>query len=198
MKTTVVTKGGVQGAGANKAENKNNATTENRPNIPGKEKHNEPAKDQKPAETAEAKDVKATPATPVPAPAENHEPANPAEQGHEVKQEAPKGEVKYIKPVWNLEQTLKSVDGLHRLSVQRLALIARMKTLEAFEVKLVEEADELNDNPYQGCRLIIEDDKKRQFVTATPGLIRMVAQFIFDACNDKLTEIEANIVFPNA
>jgi len=56
----------------------------------------------------------------------------------------------------------------------------------------------LEDNPYQGCRLIIEDDKKRQFITTTPGLIRLVSQLIFDACTQKLAEIEAMIVFPAA
>ena len=205
MKTTVVNKGGVQGAGAKKAENKNNAKTENRPNITGKEakeaKQHEPAKDEKPAQTSEVKATQTAENAPVSGAAENHEPANPAEQPEqrEVKtEEAPKGEVKYIKPVPNLEQTIKAVDNLHRKTVQRLALIARIKTLEGFEIKLVEEADELNDNPYQGCKLIIEDDKKRQFVTATPGLIRMVSQFIFDACHEKLSEIEAEIIFPNA
>jgi hypothetical protein len=29
-----------------------------------------------------------------------------------------------------------------------------------------------------------------------PTLIRMVLQFIFDACHEKLAEVEANIVFP--
>ena len=96
----------------------------------------------------------------------------------------------------NLEQTLRSVKSLHRLSVQRLALIGRIKTLEDFEVELAQENDELESNPYQGCRLIIKDDKGREFATNTPNLIRMVSQFIFDACHEKLADIESNIVFP--
>jgi len=71
-----------------------------------------------------------------------------------------------------------------------------LKQLEAFEVVLTQENDELEDNPYQGCKLIIEDDKKRQFITTTPGLIRLVSQFMFSACYEKLAEIEATIVFP--
>jgi hypothetical protein len=110
--------------------------------------------------------------------------------------EAPKGEIKYIKPALNLEQTLKSVGNLHRLTIQRLALIARIKTLEEFEVKLIEENDQLENNPYQGCKLSIKDDKGREFTTNTPNLIRMVTQYIFDACHEKLGEIEAHIVFP--
>lgn len=100
-------------------------------------------------------------------------------------------------PVLNLEGKLKVVEDLHRRSVQRLNLIARIKQLEAFHVALAQENDELEDNPYQGCKLIIEDDKQRKFVTTTPGLIRLVSQFIFNACHDKLAEIEATIVFPS-
>ncbi|HTD39502.1 MAG TPA: hypothetical protein VK671_02695 [Mucilaginibacter sp.] len=109
-----------------------------------------------------------------------------------------KEEVLPAKPVLTLEIKLKAVDDLHRKSIQRLNLIKRKSELEAFEVKLESESDELSDNPFQGCKLIIEDDKRRQFVTTTPGLIRLVSQFIFNACDEKLREIEASIVFPNA
>jgi len=108
----------------------------------------------------------------------------------------PKEEAKPAKGELTLEAKLKAVNDLHRKSVQRLALIARIKLLEDFEVKLVEENDELESNPYQGCKLIIKDDKNREFITNTPGLIRMVSQFIFDACNTKLEEIESTINFP--
>src|ERR1700743_2094485 len=201
MKTTVIDKSGVQGATAKGKTT--TVKTENRPNITGKEaqeaKKDEPAKDQKPAETPK---VEATQATEVkagnPATGDNqpaHVPEQP--QAEEVKDE-PKAEIKYIKPVPNLEQTIKTVNDLHRRSIQRLALIARIKLLEDFEVKLAEENDELESSPYQGCKLIIKDDKNREFITNTPNLIRMVSQFIFDACHEKLAEIEANIVFPNA
>lgn len=102
------------------------------------------------------------------------------------------------KQVLTLEVKLKAVDDLHRKSVQRINLISRINQLEAFEVKLATEHDELDENPYQGCKLIIEDDKQRRFITTTPGLIRLVSQFIFGACHEKLAEIEASIVFPNA
>jgi len=110
----------------------------------------------------------------------------------------PKENVPVAKPVLNLEGTLKVVETLHRKGIQRLNLIARMNQLETFEVNLATENDELEDNLYQGCKLIIEDDKQRRFVTTTPGLIRLVSQFIFNACHEKLAEIEANIVFPKA
>ncbi len=102
------------------------------------------------------------------------------------------------KPGLSLEAKLKLVSDLHRRSVQRVNLISRIKQLEAFEVALASENDELEENPFQGCKIIIRDDKGRDFTTNTPGLIRMVAQFIFTACNEKLAEIEATINFPNA
>lgn len=185
---------------ATKAQGTTAPRTENRPSIPGKDKNDETAKDQISAEASEAKTEQAAQAPAVPAATVDHQPANPAPEPakEEVKAEESKAEIKYIKPAMNLEQTLKSVDGLHRLSIQRLALIARIKTLEAFEVKLIEENDQLENNPYLGCKLTIKDDKGREFTTNTPNLIRMVTQFIFDACHEKLTDIEAHIVFPHA
>ena len=97
----------------------------------------------------------------------------------------------------SLNDKLKIVNDLHRKSIQRMNLITRIKQLEEFEVNLATENDELSDNPYQGCRLIIKDDRNREFVTTTPGLIRLVSQLIFDACNKKLSEIETAIQFPD-
>lgn len=209
MKTAEKNAKEVQGTNA---KNTNAPRTENRPNLTGKEaKKDEPAKDEKPAEAAKVEAAPAAEAKTGVAPAVGNQPADlapfttgqgldEAQQNEPQEQaaaaEAPKGEIKYIKPALNLEQTLKSVGNLHRLTIQRLALIGRIKTLEDFEVKLLEENDELENNPYQGCKLIIKDDKGREFTTNTPNLIRMVTQFIFDACHEKLGEIEANIVFP--
>jgi len=140
---------------------------------------------------------------PIPAKEEKPE-INQEPKAEEPKKEEPRVEVvhqvteaKLAKPELSLEGKLKVVDDLHRRSVQRLNLIARRKQLEAFEVALAQENDELEDNPFQGCKLIIQDDKLRQFITTTPGLIRLVSQFIFAACSEKLAEIEAAIVFPN-
>ncbi|WCT14443.1 hypothetical protein [Mucilaginibacter jinjuensis] len=220
MKTAEKNANGVQGATA-----KNNQTVnriENRPSLTGKEaKQDEIAKDQTPAQTPQVEkanpaDVKTSspptvdnqPANVAPfttvqgidepkaKPAKAEEVKAEAVQATPVKTEEVKAEPK--KFALNLEQTLKSVEGLHRLSIQRITLLSRIKLLEDFEVKLIEENDELENNPYQGCKLIINDDKGREFVTNTPNLIRMVSQFIFDACHEKLAEIEANIIFPNA
>ena len=148
----------------------------------------------------DTKDAKATPSGEE-KPAQN--PGQP--KGEELNKEEPNSEVGQpkeeaapAKPELTLDAKIKAVNDLHRKTIQRLALIARRKTLEEFEIKLIEENDELESNPYQGCKLIIEDDKRRQFVTNTPGLIHMVSQFIFDACTEKLEEIESTINFPQA
>jgi hypothetical protein len=163
-----------------------------------------PAKSTNGNGKADAKETKPLPAGQAGA-SEAEKPAPAAPKAEEPKKDEPKPEEKQLveeakpaKPELTLDAKIKAVNDLHRKTIQRLALIARLKTLEEFEVKLIEENDELESNPYQGCKLIIEDDKRRQFTTNTPGLIRMVAQFIFDACETKLAEIEATINFPQA
>jgi hypothetical protein len=120
--------------------------------------------------------------------------SEPAKPHVEVK---PQVEPQIAKSELTLDAKLKMVNELHRRSVQRLNLISRIGQLETFEINLSQVNDELEDNPYQGCKLIIRDDQNREFVTTTPGLIRLVSQFIFNACNQKLREIEATINFPN-
>jgi len=191
MQTAEKNANGAQGV---TAKNNSSVKTQNRPSLTGKEAkdestQNEPAKGE---ETGAATAAAATPDSP--ATVDNQSANVEKSAATEVKDE-PKTEAK---PVLSLDAKLKAVDDLHRKSLQRLALIGRIKTLEAFEVKLIEEQDELEANPYQGCKLIIKDDKNREFVTNTPNLIRMVTQYIFDACNNKLDEIEATINFPQA
>jgi hypothetical protein len=216
MKTAEKNANGVQGTTA-----KNNQTAnrvENRPNLTGKEaKENENAKNPAPAQISQVEKTNPAEAKTDSTVTMDNQPAHvapyttgqgldEAPKAERVKVEAPKAEPAKVEEVkaepkkfaLNLEQTLKSVDGLHRLSIQRITLLSRIKLLEDFEVKLIEENDELESNPYQGCKLIIKDDKGREFITNTPNLIRMVSQFIFDACHKKLADIEANIIFPNA
>lgn len=216
MKTAEKDANGVQGTAAKNNQSVNRI--ENRPSLTGKEaKPDETAKDQTPAQTPQAEKTNPAEATTSSPATVDNQPANvapfttgqgidEAPKAETVKTEEPKAEPAKVDEVkaepkkfaLNLEQTLKSVESLHRLSIQRITLLSRIKLLEDFEVKLIEENDELENNPYQGCKLIIKDDKGREFVTNTPNLIRMVSQFIFDACHEKLAEIEANIIFPNA
>ena len=165
----------------------------------------------KPAQNAEAKKENGNNAKQqlLPGKAAEKEKAEPVKpeqvKPEEQKNEPPVSEVKPpvaetqpVKAELTLEAKLKAVNDLHRKSVQRLNLLSRMKQLEAFEVALLQEKDELEDNPFQGCKLIIKDDRNREFVTTTPGLIRIVSQFIFESCDKKLAEIESAINFPVA
>ena len=174
-------------------QNGNATETINKPatNVAARQAIGNPAKKEIANGKTEAEKPKEAPAK---APEIKQE---PKKEDPKADTEQPKAEITPDKPELTLEGKLKVVDDLHRRSIQRLNLISRRKQLEAFEVALAQENDELEDNPYQGCKLIIEDDKKRQFITTTPGLIRLVSRYIFDACTEKLAEIEATIVFPN-
>ena len=113
------------------------------------------------------------------------------------KQELP-ATVQPAKEELALDARLKLVSDLHRRSVQRMNLMTRMRLLEEFEIALQQDSDELDENPYQGCKLIIRDDKNHDFVTTNPRLIRMVSSYVKAECTKKLSEIESSIIFPNA
>lgn len=96
-----------------------------------------------------------------------------------------------------LDATLKVLKDLHRESIKRDNLLDRIKQLEEFEILQMEEADEMEGNHFQGCKLALYDNKGRQFVTNTSGLIKLVAEFVKQSCYEKLAEIESNLIFPN-
>ncbi|EHQ29757.1 hypothetical protein [Mucilaginibacter paludis] len=167
---------------------KNGAAKENNKNV------SQPVDVKKPG-TKNSASEKTAPNDKPDTPADSNAPVAIAQP---VSAEQPKETAAAPKPVLSLESKLKLVEDLYRRSIQRNNLIGRIQQLEDFEVNLATEHDELEENPYQGCKLIIEDDKQRRFITTTPGLIRLVSQFIYEACNRKLEEIEATINFPNA
>jgi hypothetical protein len=158
MQTAEKNATGVQGA---TEKNNSSIKTQNRPSLTGKEAKNEAAQNQTSNQSAQAETAKTAGIETGNSAAMGNQPAGTKEHAaaevnnHEQKEKAG------AKPVLSLDAKLKAVDDLHRKSLQRLALIGRIKTLEAFEVKLIEEHDELESNPYQGCKLIIKDDKNR-------------------------------------
>lgn len=100
------------------------------------------------------------------------------------------------KPALNLESTLKLVEQLHRRKIQRDKLIDTIDNLGEFEVAQQNDAEETDSNHFQGCELTIEDDKRREFVTKNPVIIKKVAEFIHTLCVDRLAEIEGEIFLP--
>lgn len=126
----------------------------------------------------------------------------------ETKSEAPKMETKAPaeptkkeikfqfekeKPTLNLEQTLKKIKDLSRLSNQREKLIGTIDELEAFEIKQEDEAEETSLNHFQRCELKIIDDNGNRFSTKNPFIINEVANNIKSLCTDKLAEVEGSI-----
>ena len=120
--------------------------------------------------------------------------ANGEVKKEEQKEQAKQEEQKQLVP--NLESTLKVVVDLHQRSIHRERLLKRITELDQFEITLKSESEELESNHFQGCQLMIADDKGRNFATKTSGLITLVTSFIRQACMEKLADIEAHIIFP--
>lgn len=118
--------------------------------------------------------------------------SEPATQPEQSKKDIKAGFEKE-KPALNLEQTLKKIKDLSRLSNQREKLIGTIDNLEGFEIKQEDEAEETNLNNYQRCELEITDDKGNKFSTKNPFIINAVAQDIKRLCSDKLAEVEGQI-----
>lgn len=93
----------------------------------------------------------------------------------------------------NLEQTLKKIKELGRLSHQRDKLILTIDNLDSFEIKQLDEAEETNLNHFQRCELTIRDDAGNDFSTKNPFIINIVAGNIKTLCTEKLAEVEAQI-----
>lgn len=97
------------------------------------------------------------------------------------------------RPAMNLEQTLKKIKDLNRLSNQREKLIVTIDNLEGFEILQEDEAEETNLNHFQRCELKITDDNGNVFSTKNPFIIDQVSKNIKGLCIEKLTEVEAQI-----
>ena len=121
-------------------------------------------------------------------------------KGEALKQEPTKTEIREQlaeqKPAMNLEQVLKMVESLHRKKIQRDKLVETITTLEEFEVKQLEDAEETGIGQYQRCELVIEDDKGNEFKTKNPFIIKEVAERVRTLCVGRLSEIEGEMVVP--
>lgn len=145
------------------------------------------------AKPQEVKQPKAEETKPVQAPAS----ANPVSGMEAPKAEPTKQEIKASfaedKPALNLEQTLKKIKDLSRLSNQREKLIGTIDNLDTFEVAQLDDAEETNLNHFQRCELKITDDNGNTFSTKNPFIINEVANNIKTLCTGKLAEVEGQI-----
>lgn len=199
MKTTVIESGK-----NNKIENKaGNSLTAKTNNLPVSTAFNTPAKQDEVKKDEPVKVETKLPhvndqnAPKVEQPKADEQKPQQAQTQEQPQAEQTKAEVNtVIKPVLNLEGTLKWIEEMHRKSNQRNKLQDTIKNLESFEVELRDEADTTDTNYYTGCVLTIEDDNRRKFETKNPTIIWAVAQMVNSMCVDKLAEIEASIVLP--
>jgi hypothetical protein len=203
MKTTVIE----SGKGTNKvnstavnAKAENNGTAPKTNGLPLSKEFDDKPKGEDNAANHEAPTKPVEQTKPQEAPkAETPQPHAEPAKTEAPKAEPVKAEVKevvQVKPVLNLEGTLKLVEELHRRKIQRDRLLDTIDTLEAFEVAQQEDAEETDSNHFQGCVLTIEDDNRRKFTTKNPVIIQAVAQFVNKMCVDRLAEIEAGITIP--
>jgi len=102
-----------------------------------------------------------------------------------------------VKLALNLEQTLKAVETINRAINQRDNLLKLIDELEAFETVQTEDADVLDSNTYQGCRLVLVNSRGQQTPIYNPRLIHLEVENMKRTCYNRLAEIEAGIVFPN-
>lgn len=96
----------------------------------------------------------------------------------------------------NLEATIQVVEDLHRKKVQRDNLAAVIDRLDNFEVKQKEVDDIDEDRYYSGCVLTITDDNRNSWNTRNTAIIKKVTEFVRALCEEKMADIEADIVLP--
>jgi hypothetical protein len=207
MKTKEVKNAAVQGTNANK----NEASKINiRPSITGKEaKNHEADKDKAPAQTPQGEETQAPEVKADSGVAVDNQPADTtaAPKADEVKPageaqpqaEPSKKEIKEqlsLKPVFNLDATVKLVSELGKKIVQRDKLRATIDNLDSFSIAPNEEDDVTGSNKFYRCELVIKDDDDNEFVTKNAYIIEHVAQYVNSLCVEKLAEIEAEIIIP--
>nr|WP_121269860.1 hypothetical protein [Pedobacter schmidteae] len=133
----------------------------------------------------------------VPLPAQKTEPSEtPA--GQEKKQEVnpTKSELRAALPqTRNLDATIDVIEVLNRRVKGREKLIETLKDLKQFSLENKEDIVAETDS-YFGCSLTITDSKRKEFTTRIPKLISLLVAYLQKVCEEKLTEIETEIVLP--
>jgi hypothetical protein len=207
MNNNEVKNGAVQGTATNKKEE---AKTNIRPNLTGKEAKDETGKGKAPAQTPKVEETKVTEVkTDKPATVDN-QPANVAEtpkaeevkQGEEAKPQAEPSK-KEIKEQFieqqerKLAETVKIVEVLGKKIAQSNKLKNTIANIDSFTITQSDDKDDMaSDSRFARCELVISDDDGNEFVTKNPFIIAYVAQEVKQLCIDKLAEVEAGIIIP--
>jgi hypothetical protein len=102
-----------------------------------------------------------------------------------------------VKPVLNLDETLKLVAELAKRTALRDRYMGYIDALEGFEEGQKELLDELEDETaFSFCELVITDNKGSRFSTKSPSVIKGTVDFIRGRLAERLAEVEAGIVLP--
>jgi hypothetical protein len=195
MKTTTVntptTNGKLNGTNVNRASIENGKEQEKVNGLPISKEFDKAKGEEEPKKTETHATVK-----PI---------EEPKTEATKVETELPKAEptkseikeqLKQEKPALSLDGTIKLIETLHRRKIQRDKLLGTIGTLEAFEVRQMEEEDAEENTKFQRCDLSIEDDRGNVFSTKNPFIINAVAKYINTLCVGKLAEIEGEIFIP--
>jgi hypothetical protein len=98
----------------------------------------------------------------------------------------------------NLDQTMKLIEELYLKKRYRDRLDVYIDMLNSFVIdQKQEDLDKDQNNYYNGCSLVITDDRSGKFTLKNPTLIKDVVEFLTSRMTVKLSEIESEIQIPN-
>ena len=103
--------------------------------------------------------------------------------------------IENFKPKQNLDETMKIVTDLYNKKRQRDMLDITLEKLQDFEIEH-EQEDLDNDSHFTGCAITIRDEKRNEWTTKNPKIIKDVVDFMIGRFNLRLSEIEAQIILP--
>jgi hypothetical protein len=103
---------------------------------------------------------------------------------------------KVMKIGLSLDRTIELVSALYNRTKHRARLQYYTDKLTSFEIAQKEEVLDDERYSYRGCVLTIKDDDGKDFTMKNPILIYEVVKFLQKRFEEKVSEIESEIVLP--
>lgn len=108
-----------------------------------------------------------------------------------------KEDLKSNKPALSLEQTLLLVKDLAERTAHRATYIGYIDNLNDFVISQNDDDMGKKDDPsFKGCELTIRDGQGNVFLTKSASVIFGTVEFMKSRFNERLSEVEAEIVIP--
>lgn len=108
-----------------------------------------------------------------------------------------KEDLKIHKPALSLEQTLLLVQLLAERTAHRATYIGYIDSLNDFVISQNDDDMGKKDDPsFKGCELTIRDGQGNVFLTKSASVIFGTVEFMKCRFNERLSEVEAEIVIP--